>query len=956
MTGKKGTPAGHAPIVRELVVPVIRAGTVLALMGVGNKTTDYTSDDIAPAEAMAYLAADIALHTKAKEEFERFFGLVPDLVCMVAADGSFRRVNERWETTLGYAPSEMLSHPFIEFVHPEDVEMTRAVFASEVAGSPVTGFVNRYLAKDGSYHWLEWSASPMESEGLIFAVARDITESRQAEAALQLSETRYSDLFENLAEGFAYCQMLYEDGEPVDWIYLDVNPAFEEQTGIVGAAGRRVSEVIPGIRESDPELFETYSRVALTGEPEKFEMHVEALDLWFDVHVHSPETGYFVSLFDVVTERKKTQAEAIERESRLQALLDGAPYGAHMYELMPDGRLVFIGYNARAVEMLGVEHDQFIGHTLEEAFPGNVGTETPDAYRRVAREGGTWSADQYSYDADGVAGVFEVFAFSFGPDRVSVFFRDVTDLRRTENELRDSSERFVELAEQARIFAWEVDAEGLYTYVSPVIESVLGYRPDEVTDRLHFYDLHPEEGREEFAAAAFAAFAEKQPFVNLLNPAETPDGRRVWLSTNGVAVLDADGDLRGYRGSDTDVTERTRFELDLQTSESRLRETVDELAQSARTLTALSACNEALVRAENEQELLQAVCDIAVEQGGYLMTWVGYAEQDEAKTVRSAAFAGAEDGFLTEARFTFDDSPLGQGPPGTAIRTGRSVVFDSIEDDPRYAPWAGLALAHGYSSVAAFPLIVSDGRAIGAVMFITGQRTTFEVRELALLSELASDLAFGIDSLRGRKTRAEVTEQLAESNKSLQALLRQITVALGRVVETRDPYTSGHEERVATLARQIAIELGLSVEDADAIEVAGLVHDIGKLSVPAEILTKPSALSTIEYRLIREHSRSGYDILKDIAFKWPIADIVLQHHERMDGSGYPGGLRGDAISVAARILMAADVIDAMGAHRPYRPALGIEAAMTEITSHPEQYDQQVVAACERLVETGRIKV
>jgi PAS domain S-box-containing protein/putative nucleotidyltransferase with HDIG domain len=206
-------------------------------------------------------------------------------------------------------------------------------------------------------------------------------------------------------------------------------------------------------------------------------------------------------------------------------------------------------------------------------------------------------------------------------------------------------------------------------------------------------------------------------------------------------------------------------------------------------------------------------------------------------------------------------------------------------------------------------------------------------------------------------TEREAAEvAVLHSNARLERVLKSVTGLIGKVVETRDPYTQGHEEGVARISRLIAAEMGLPADQVDGVEVAGLVHDVGKLSVPAEILTKPGTLTDAERELIKGHSQCGYEILKDIDFDWPVADIVLQHHERMDGSGYPGGLRGDAISVAARILMAADVIDAMGAHRPYRPALGIEAAMTEITSHPEQYDQQVVAACERLVETGRIKV
>jgi len=204
--------------------------------------------------------------------------------------------------------------------------------------------------------------------------------------------------------------------------------------------------------------------------------------------------------------------------------------------------------------------------------------------------------------------------------------------------------------------------------------------------------------------------------------------------------------------------------------------------------------------------------------------------------------------------------------------------------------------------------------------------------------------------------REQAKAAVLRSNERLEQVLKSVITLIGKVIEVRDPYTRGHEEGVARISRLIAEEMGLSADEAEGIEVAGLVHDVGKLGVPAEILTKPGKLADAEYALIKEHSQQGYDILKEIDFDWPVADIVLQHHERMDGSGYPGGLQGDDISMSARILMVADVIEAMGAHRPYRPALGLDAAMAEITGHLEKYDPRVVSACVRLHAAGRIKV
>ena len=174
--------------------------------------------------------------------------------------------------------------------------------------------------------------------------------------------------------------------------------------------------------------------------------------------------------------------------------------------------------------------------------------------------------------------------------------------------------------------------------------------------------------------------------------------------------------------------------------------------------------------------------------------------------------------------------------------------------------------------------------------------------------------------------------------------------ALARTTEMRDPYTSGHQQRVSQLACAIAEKMGLSEKTVAGVRVSGLLHDVGKVSIPAEILSKPGKLTPIEFSLVKEHVRIGFDILKGIVFPWPVAEIVLQHHERLDGSGYPNGLKGDAIRLGARILAVADVVEAMASYRPYRPALGIDAALAEIRDHQGKlYDASVVGSVRAVV-------
>jgi putative nucleotidyltransferase with HDIG domain len=172
---------------------------------------------------------------------------------------------------------------------------------------------------------------------------------------------------------------------------------------------------------------------------------------------------------------------------------------------------------------------------------------------------------------------------------------------------------------------------------------------------------------------------------------------------------------------------------------------------------------------------------------------------------------------------------------------------------------------------------------------------------------------------------------------------------MAKVVELKDPYTSGHQERVARLARAIAEEMGLPEELAQGIEFTAKIHDIGKVYVPMEILSKPGILTAIERQIIQTHAAGSYDILKSIDFPWPVAESAYQHHERLDGSGYPRHLKENEIILEAKILMVADVVEAMGSHRPYRPSRGIDAALEEISSNGGKlYDTAVGAACIRL--------
>ncbi len=197
------------------------------------------------------------------------------------------------------------------------------------------------------------------------------------------------------------------------------------------------------------------------------------------------------------------------------------------------------------------------------------------------------------------------------------------------------------------------------------------------------------------------------------------------------------------------------------------------------------------------------------------------------------------------------------------------------------------------------------------------------------------------------KKRAE--RKILDYIEQLKTTINGTIQVIDIISEMRDPYTAGHERRVAQIAVDLAAVLGLDAHQQEGLRVAGNLHDVGKIAIPAEILSKPSKLSPIEYALVQGHAHAGYEILKNVNFSWPVAQVVLQHHERMDGSGYPQGLKGEAILFDARITAVADVVEAMGSHRPYRPGLSIETALDEIErNRGVKYDAKVVDACLKL--------
>jgi len=420
-------------------------------------------------------------------------------------------------------------------------------------------------------------------------------------------------------------------------------------------------------------------------------------------------------------------------------------------------------------------------------------------------------------------------------------------------------------------------------------------------------------------------------------PQTGPAGEALWLRTSKVPIRDAREKVVGMLGIYEDITERKHAEI--------------ALHNANRALRAISACNEAMFRSQTETDLLNAACALIVEIGEYRMAWIGYANDDAGKSVKPVAMHGIEEGYLQGREFSWDEnSPVGRGPTGTAIRSGKPQINQNFLTNPALGPWREAALQRGYQSSIALPLVGSKG-VFGALMIYAPEADAFSSEEITLLEDLSRDLSFGIETLRTRTERDRIAEENKRQMLAQQQTLKDFIRAIASTVEMRDPYTAGHQYRASQLAVAIAREIKLSEHDVNGIELAAIVHDLGQINIPAEILCRPGRLSENEFLLIKQHPQTGYDTLKDIQFPWPIATIVLQHHERMDGSGYPQGLKGEQILLESRIMAVADVTEAMSSHRPYRPARTIDAVIAELEKgRGTRYDKAAVDACLKLMQ------
>jgi putative nucleotidyltransferase with HDIG domain len=353
-----------------------------------------------------------------------------------------------------------------------------------------------------------------------------------------------------------------------------------------------------------------------------------------------------------------------------------------------------------------------------------------------------------------------------------------------------------------------------------------------------------------------------------------------------------------------------------------------------------------MVHSKTRHEIAERIVHIGTQVGPWHGAWMGFLDRASGR-LGLEAWSPSIAPFIGGTNVSADESvPEGRGPTGDALCSGLPYFCNDVLADPAAHPWASLAREAGINSVATIPL---GGSVPGVLNLCSRDKEIFTPEVRALVLEMADDITYALEMLDTERHRRLAESALFDNQAKLRRALVATVEAITATVEARDPYTAGHQRRVADLAQSIAREMGLDESALEGIHFGAQIHDLGKIQVPAEILAKPTRLSKPEFELIKTHPQAGYDIVRGIEFPWPVADMVRQHHERLDGSGYPQGLKGEAIALEARILAVADVVEAMASHRPYRASLGLDAALREIEAKRGiWFEEKVVDACLRL--------
>jgi PAS domain S-box-containing protein len=642
-----------------------------------------------------------------------------------------------------------------------------------------------------------------------------------------------------------------------------------------------------------------------------------------------------------ITERKRLEDLLTDSEERFRRLFETASDGIVLLEKR-EGKIIHA--NPATEMMLGYTKKESIGNKLQD-----IG---------VFLNMGDFQTTMQTLNKIGIINYEDVpvktksgkhiYTDIYIVDRAKLVqcnIRDTTERKRADLEIHESEERFRAIFERSTVGKSLTAPDGKLLRINKAFADMLGYTIEELS-QFNFAEItHPDD------------VAKSQECIRILLAGEQisdrfekryihKSGNIVWVDISTTLLRNEQGTPLHLVTSIVDITERKQAEEALKREEEESRRSAKEketIAKMGRIISSNINVNEVYERFAEEVGKVISFDRISVNI-------INRAEGEV--TVAYAAglpIPGRQPGDVFSLTGSTNELVAAK-KSGLHIQPKIEEEMDGLLSEQRPSFKAGLR------SQMAVPLI-SEGQVIGILNFLSKQQNAYTDAVLRLGEEIGLQIAGAIANAQLYGARLRVEKQLQDTLDSLRKAVGATIQVMVSAVETRDPYTSGHQIRSADLARAIATEMGLPPAKIEGIRMAGSIHDIGKLSIPAEILSKPTKLSEIEFSLIKEHANRGYEILKDVESPWPLAEIVYQHHERIDGSGYPRNLKGEEILIEARILTVADVVEAMASHRPYRAGLGIDAALKEIEKNRGIiYDKSVADACMRLFREKGFKL
>jgi len=911
--------------------------------------------------------------------------------------------NPAYQKLLGYLPEEFLDLTLYDIFadEPENIDRIaqrihreKRIFLGE----------GRHRTKDGNLTDVEVSASLITYGGkeAFCVIVRDIAERKRAELALSESEERYRTLVENVNIG------IYRNTGGPQGQFVQANPAMVKMFGfdfLEDLMARPVAECYQNPEERE-QFIAKIKRLGYARDEELRLRKKDGSPFWASVTAQAQfdalgEVLWTDGVIEDITERKRTEEALRESEERFKDLFENAPIG--IYRTTPEGRILMA--NPTLIKMLkysSFEELAAINVEAEGYGPEYQRNQFKDLIERDGEIKGlevTWRRrDKTSIFVRENARVFR------GVDRKALYYEgtveDITEWKQAEKALQESDERYRQLVDNTDTGFVVIDDQGIVIVANEPYLRIAGAKgvEEDVIGHSVIEWTAPDEHENNAEAVALCA---RQGFIKDFETVyQHGDGTRVHILINATVQESPEGEKQIVSFC-RDITERKRTEEALkkahQELEERVRERTAEFEGATRKLewrnqqlSRILDTGGSMLVSLNLDALLNEIAKAARETLGFKIVVLNLIDE---KT-REARFA-AQAGLGEEARKALEGATIRvkwddmKGLFQERFRVSRSCYFipHGTVDWRTHAPATGpiaqdvvvgdhLERDPWHPEDALLALVELREKTFAGMFSLDGPRNGIRPdRETLLMLDVFSNLAaVAIDNARlyeqvqrelGERKQAQealrqahgelerrIEERTGELRDTLGKLRRTTETsiqAMAMIVEMKDPYTAGHQRNVANLANAIAQELNLDAERTEGLRIAAMIHDVGKIAIPTEILTRPGPLSELEHRLIRDHPQLSSDILKTIDFPWPVAEIVRQHHEKMDGSGYPRGLKGDNILLEARILVVADVMESLAFNRPYRPGHGIEKALEELSSKRSKlYDGAVVDACLRL--------